>query len=499
MSHLSKSACGRWLFVFIIVTLQITADTDVSVGAPATTPAHRTKGPVHGLPRLKNDVPKGRVPPLPPAPAPLVLPPSASDGPLLTMQQAFDIALRQNPQMQQSALQVKEAVYSERAVGAQALPQTHIVAEAGPTIGSVNIHIPQGALGTLPPLGPVPSRDTTFHQGNLDTLYVAGTIRQPITELGRIALGVKIKKADITIAGEQLRAQRLNILAQVRDAYYGAVQAQVSLQAGQRALFYAQEVERLFTQYEQQRTVLRSYLLDARSQRLQQEHNMLTLHDALAGYKEQLNVLLGRDPSTSFSVVDPGVLPREVDNLPALEARALKERPDIREAALRVAQADWDARAKRSETRPDFGLQLQYLRPFGIDFLPQQIFTVSAVMTWEPLDWGRRRNELLEKLRKADEARLALKNLELAVRVDVRQQYRKLVEALDAIRVADALRQTAEEKLRVSTERFKVKDTLLNDLLKAQADLADAQRQFTQALFSWATARSALSRAIGEE
>lgn len=476
----------------VLVFLLLLALAMPLFGAPA--PRHAT--PKSTAPSDDDDMPVPVAPPLPPAPPPLVLPATPDEGPELTLAQALDEALRQNPQVVAGAARVLEARHAQRSVLAQMLPQTSIDVEAGHMLAPVIVNIPKSAFGDNPPN---PRQDVSFSSTSSSSLFVNATIRQGITQLGRIGLGAKIKGADADIATEELRAQRLALESQVRDAYYGTVQSTASLQAARRALSYAREVERLFSEVVGQRAALRSYLLDARAQRLSQEHTALVLIDAQATYKEQLNALMGRDPTTPFRAVDPGVLPMDSEALETLEARALKQNPEVRKALLKVQQAEWNARTRRSLMGPDLGLQVQYLRPYGTDLLPQSIFNASAVLSWEPLDWGRKRNDYSEALRQIDEAKAGLKGTEAQLRLDVRQQYRKLKEARDAIRVAEAQRAAAEEKLRVAKERFEVKDIMMSDMLKAESEFAEAQRQGTQALFAWASARSALARATGGE
>lgn len=423
------------------------------------------------------------------------------EGPLLTLDEVLQAASTSNLDIRAAHGQVRGAVGSRNAVIAMTLPETRLSLSAADVLTPIAVTFPKGAFGTYPFVGPIPDANTTVADRPGMTTTIDATLTQPVTHLYRLGLNRKIREADIVIAREGVRSQKQAVRDRVNEAYFGAVQVQVALQASEKALAHAVESERLFGHYARVGNVLPSYHLEARARRIKQEHDILVLRDALAGCKEQLNVLMGRSPRVPFRVVNPMTEPPpQVEDMAAFEERAVQQRPEVRQAAQRVKQAELACRAKRAEYPPDVGVQVRYQRPYGADnLLPREIFTASAVVTWSPVDWGLKRGELGRLEAQLDEARAAQRSAELQVRLDVRQQYRKLMEATHMILVTEAARQTAEENLRVATERFRLKDLLLTEFLAAEAQMADARRQEIQAALSWAVVRSALSRSSGEE
>lgn len=289
-------------------------------------------------------------------------------------------------------------------------------------------------------------------------------------------------------------------MAQVKQAYYGVLQAQVALQAGEEALDFLRESERVMTKLVSTRSVLRYYMLDARSKVAQQRYQNLTAKNAADNAREQLNALMGRPLNTQFDVVTD--LPAEdpiTKDLDAVSDRALAQRPEVRQSVLQVAQAELAAKAKRSENIPDLSLQVRMLRPYGAGPLPNEIFTATAVLQWTPLDWGQRRNELFELERKLDEARALEADARANVVLDVHAQFRNLAETKELVEANALALETAREQVRVAKERFGVKDILLQDYLQAQTAFANANSQWQQSMASWIVARAALARAMGEE
>jgi outer membrane protein TolC len=76
---------------------------------------------------------------------------------------------------------------------------------------------------------------------------------------------------------------------------------------------------------------------------------------------------------------------------------------------------------------------------------------------------------------------------------------RDLKQAAQALRVAKLKQETARENMRVSTNKYKIQATLISDVLQTQANLADADYQYQQALTAFWTAKAEYEKAIGAD
>ena len=83
--------------------------------------------------------------------------------------------------------------------------------------------------------------------------------------------------------------------------------------------------------------------------------------------------------------------------------------------------------------------------------------------------------------------------------IEVNERYRQLQDATDLQEVSELTQTAAQEKLRVLMNQYREQVVLLDDVLRAEADLADANNQYHQALLSAWSARSALDKAMGVE
>jgi outer membrane protein TolC len=197
--------------------------------------------------------------------------------------------------------------------------------------------------------------------------------------------------------------------------------------------------------------------------------------------------------------VIPDATPVELD-LTAARRRALELRTEIHQASLKLDASYRDRSAKRAEYIPDITAEFNSINTLNYNnFIPSHINSFGLVLTWEPFDWGRRKDELAEKDASITQAQNALSDARNKVVADVDEKFRHLRQNRARLRVADLARQTVAESLRVTQEKFKVQATLVKDVLEAQSTLEQTTADYRQALLAFWNAKTEFEHALGEE
>jgi outer membrane protein TolC len=413
---------------------------------------------------------------------------------VLTLDQAAERALKKNRQIEIAELQLRSARRELAAIRASRYPSFGVGLLGSRRLITQTPGIVKD-LTTILPLGPIPSILTS---GDATTAFLVGAISQQITGLRKIALQARLQEAKVEAAQEDLRRQEQAVVAQVKQGYYGFLQAQSSLDAIEESLRYYRELERTVADNVQQQTALKADLLDVRARLASQEHDALTARQQLASGQEQLNYLMGRDVRAPFRVAAVPEAPPAQEDLAALQALALKQRPEMRQAALQVTQARVNRHLAQAEYTPHLSVGLTYLRPHNISVLPDNMLSLDLQFLWEPYDWGRRKQEVLARTLAVQQSERSQDDTEAQVLMDVSARFRSLEAARDLMRASQASQEAARERARVAADRYAQQAALLKDVLQAQASLADANRQYQQALLSYLTALGNLSLAIGE-
>ncbi|PYS25984.1 MAG: hypothetical protein DMG11_21670 [Acidobacteria bacterium] len=420
---------------------------------------------------------------------------SSASGEVLTLEQAVALALRDNHVVREAENQAGKAGDVLAATRTGRFPSMDVFSLAAEQFVEP-VHVANPISSIFPGVGPffsigIPRRPT---------FIFTGLILQPLSQQYRVGLNIEQAKLGQDIERERLRLVKQSAIDQVRQTYYAILQKQSALESIQESITRYRELDRVTSDKVAQQVSLKSASLDVKTRLAKAEYEALNISNELATQKEQLNNLLGRDVRTEFRV-NPAP---NVNGFPAeLESarnRALAQRPEIREAELKVRQAEVDRRIKKSEYIPDVSAGFLYMTFRNFDeIIPKNLASAGLAMKWEVFDWGRKRDQLAEKDKAIEQAKDRSREVENRVLIDVSDKFRKLQQTRQAFVVAQLAEETARENLRVNTNKYKFTAALMSDVLESQSTLAEANHQLQQALLGYWTAQAEFEKALGED
>jgi outer membrane protein TolC len=412
----------------------------------------------------------------------------------LTLDQAITLAMGENHLIREAEIEVSKAGDVLAAARTSRLPSMEVFSIAGEQLVKP-VAVPNPLSSIFPGIGSffsigVPRRPTNIF---------AGLILQPLTQQYRLGLNIEQAKLARESDREQLRLVKQSTIDRVKQTYYGILQTQSALESVQAAIASYRELKRVTADQVTQQVSLKSASLDIETRLAKTEYEALTLSDELATQKEQLNNLLGRDVRTEFRLNPaPNVAGFPAD-LESARNRALEQRPEIREARLKIKQAEVDRRIKKSEYIPDVSAGFIYMNFQNFVLLNRNLASPGLALKWEVFDWGRKRDQLAEKDKSIEQAKVSLREVESRILIDIGDKFRKLQQTRQAFVVARLAEETARENLRVNTNKYRFTEALMSDVLESQATLAEASDQFQRALLGYWTAQAEFEKALGEE
>ena len=424
---------------------------------------------------------------------------TASPPPLLTLEDAVSLALENNRLVKNSALEAQKFDFRLSTARSRRLPQFQFAVLGGELMHSFDFTFPAGSFGTDANGRPIPSSESKIRNPARFTTYTTGAFDQPITQQYKIGLGIRATELGRQIAREDVRAEREKIAAEVRTAYFDLVATQAGVEAAHEAVTTLEEAQRITTRYIAEKTVLRGDALEVDARLAKGRYELSVAENGLATQREHLNQLLGRDLGTWFRV-DSMVEETATDlTLDAARDKASQNRPEVRQAFLKEKQAELDRRIAKAEYIPDLSLSVRYQGLNNVKVLPENVGTAGFLLTWEPFDWGRRRNNVAEKAKTVEQARNGLHETESQISVEVGAKYRKLQEAALLLKAARTGHEAAAEQFRTTSNRYQEQAALIKDLLQAQARSTETEFQYQQALSTYWSASAGLRRAMGDE
>ncbi len=417
----------------------------------------------------------------------------------LTLDEAIALAKANNRNLKQYGLDIgkqREALGEART---HLYPRFDTSVLAAQLLAPLDFTIKKGQFGTFPATGAIPGSNTALHTPARPIAIASVTATQPLTQLIRIHLFVAEQRLKIDEAQLSFSEREQKLIDNVRQSYYQVLQSQIEHESQQWVVKYLEELLQLTDRRFSQHAALEADRLGVKAEVAKATYQLTTIEDALADRKEILNHLLGRSVQTEFSVESvPATLPEQED-LPAARALALEHRPEIRLAANRVRQAELATKGEKTHYIPDVSIQASYVTPANINFLPQNIGLVGALLTWQPWDWGEKRHKIQQAAIAERQAGLSAEDTREQILLDVDSNFRRMREARSHLAVTEAVRDAETEKMRNQKEAYSQQSILLSDLLKQQSSLADAESQYHQAVLAYWSTRADFQKTLGEE
>ena len=421
---------------------------------------------------------------------------------ILTLDKAIELSLENNRSTRNARLEAAKSDDHLAATRTRLYPGFKLSGSVSKPLTTFDTTFEKGVFGTFPGTGPIPNEDTVITSSTKPNAAIVAQLSQPLSQLHRIKLQIKQQETASEISRAQLSTTEQTLVNEIKRAYYAILQSQGAAQAAEANIKLYRELDRVTGEYVIQQVALKTEHMDVQTRLAKAEYEVMTINNQLLAQKEQLNHLLGRDVRTEFAVSsgEETVLAvmRETDLVQARE-RALANRPEIREAKLRVDAAKLDKRIKKSEFIPDVSLTVNYATTFSYsNFVPRSLSAVGVSVEWEVFDWGRRKHEVADKERSVSQANNSLDDIQSQVLMEVNARFRAMQESRQMLKVAKLAQTQARANVQLVTYKYRLDAALLKDVLQAQTSLANSDYDYQKALLAFWTAKADFEKAIGE-
>ena len=242
--------------------------------------------------------------------------PSSTDS--LTLDQAIELALRDNHAIKIAQFEVAKTEEDIAVAKTSRLPSLHLHTLFSENLATNDLKIPNLAANQFPGLGPFFLLTTE----RKPTAVFATTAVEPLSQQYRIGLHIKLERLSREMAQAKLRQQQNETIDQVKKTYYAILQTKSALNSVDQAVKSYQELDKVTGDYVVQQVALKADHLVVQTRLARAQYDQLELSSKLATQKEQLNSLIGREISYEFEVNDVPAFISVETNLPAAKDRA---------------------------------------------------------------------------------------------------------------------------------------------------------------------------------
>lgn len=414
----------------------------------------------------------------------------------LSLTEAQEMAVKQNRLLRISRFKEQESLDSVKNMRSKYYPNIDAAGLYNYTTNT-DVSIPQGILGSISGF-PIPDQDYKLFEGRHGIVVGGVQVTQPLSQLTKVATGVKVAETNLSIAKAQTRRNELKIKQGAEKLYYGILiakkqreQAMVDLE-----LYKAQLYDVVSALLAGETDSTRYYGLQAQISSGQQK--LMQAGYQIENYTADLVELTGLPAGTSLEL--DSVIRAEPDSTPAAEyqEKAEANNPEIRIAALTREKAKFGVLAAKKNYIPDLSLTAGYTYQNVLRLLPDNNYHVGVLMTWKILDWGSRRSLLDQRRSQENQAEELLAHTREQVNNATSKAYRNKLQARQLLDAAGKAVEYRRQELRFAQNRRAAGEVLKRDVLTAQSNLAKAETDYFSALLNYRLAGSELQIAVGD-
>jgi outer membrane protein len=414
----------------------------------------------------------------------------------LTLEQAVDTAVRNNPGLKAAESQMDAADAGVLRSASGFLPKV----TASETWSRTDN--PLMVLGTKLNRESVTQADfnpaVINSPGPISNYNTRLAIVQPLFNGGREYLGRAQAKLSKEASIQDLERARQETVYNVIKAYYGLLVAKEYNTVALRSLDTSEANVKLADARYRAGAVLQSDLLRAKVQLAEVKELLTRSENGIRLAKAALNFAMGVPQGTEYEITGSLAAQDLKDDVTAALAQAADKRPDLIAMGLNRQNAEKSVSQARTEYLPSLNLMGQ------VDWNSDHVagddaksWAVMAVLQWNLFDGLVTRSKVKEAVATSSRMKALEEQARAAIELQARQAFYNVTASLDRIAASASSVQEAEEGLRIVQKRYETGMTPFVDVLGAESALIRARTNALQALYDNNVAQAELKLAMG--
>jgi len=415
----------------------------------------------------------------------------------ITLQEAVQLALKQNHNVRIAGYKVDEKQHVKEAAKSAYFPTIRNESSFVHITDTQLIQIDAGSLGTVAGT-PVPSANSILNQGGRDLTTSGTQLTQPLTTLLKIRPLNDMAQAELKASRQRAQQTENDVALSVHQLYYKVLIAQVHRAATEARIKACEEMQSERIQQVKYGSTLEENLIESRAQLLEAKQELLTTDLQLSDLKLQLNDAIGLPLTTAL---DLDLSPADAELPCARETcvtEALASHPEILEARLEVEKANAAVRLAKTDLYvPDVDAFARYSYQNNVPFLAHNFGSFGIHFSYDLFDAGRKRALLRERDTQLSQAKENLARLSDEVELAVQTAYNKLERTQEMCKVSEELLALRTESNRVLQQQLVRGEALSSQANMATAQELDARTLLLQSQLDYTQANDEIIHAIG--
>ena len=328
----------------------------------------------------------------------------------------------------------------------------------------------------------IPPRNTEIPTGDSSWYALNLSLEQPLFTGGKLTHSYLKSKALNEEALHRVERRRRELVLEVRQSFFAALNARL----------YTEIVEKALEAKKERLRVLQELLAEgyaSREEILQQETDIqftdLELYkgknrEAL-GLSRLKQLIQAPDDEELRLQGSPtnGILTASLDEV---KGAATTNREDLKAARAQGQAADEDVAITKSGFYPHAALQGSFIQQKETNISRPQVWLLAAQLEWPLFEWGKTRAELRQKAAQKQKVSYESEELRKDVLLEVERIWRTVKEREKAVKAQEKRVKTSEYRLNLATEKYAEEKVKLSDVIAMEAEFIKDCNEYSMAI-----------------
>ena len=452
---------------------------------------------------------------------------------IITLEQALEIALSENVSVKVADMEIKRAEYAKKGSYAALFPQidasgayqrtikkqvmymdfdmSSLMGGAAGGAGSEGAEMPDGV--EIPETGATESTESSssdngggIEMGRWNTWSAGVTAAMPLVN-AQLWSSLKISGMDVELAVEKARASRLDMVTQVKSAYFATLLAKEAFNVYKHVYENAvQNLEVTQKRYDAQKAS-EMELLRAKTTVANAVPNLYNAEGAVILALWQLKAVLGVDLDMNIDVA--GKLEdwsqHMLYDIRQHEEVSLDMNTTMKQLAIQAEMLAQTVKVQQYANIPSLALAFNFsLNAMTNDFKFSEYrwtpYSYVALSLNIPIFAGGKRHQAIRQAQNQyEQVQLQTVNTERQLKIAIRQQLNTMETSMKSYYAAIDAVSSAQKGYDIVAKSYEVGRSTLIEVNDAQLALTQAQLAASQAVYNFLVAKSQLEQTLGQD
>ena len=421
---------------------------------------------------------------------------SAQSPVVITLEQALEIGLSENVSVKVADMEIERTGFAKKGSYASLFPQIDLSASYQRTIKKQAMFMSMGE-------GQEPMK---IEVGMFNTINAATSVAMPLVN-AQLWQAIKISGLDVELAVEKARSSRLDMVTQVKNAFYAVLLAKeardVYDQVYENALRNYDETKK---KYDAQKASEMD-LLRAKTTVENAVPNVYNSESSVILALWQLKAVLGVDLDMDLDVAGKldDYSTQMLSSIKENEEQTLEGNSTMKQLAIQAEQLAMNIKMQQYSTLPSLAASFNFsymsmANDVALKEFPWIPYSTAGISLSIPIfAGGKRYNQIRQAKNQYEQVQLQVTNTERQLKIAIRQSLATMETNMKSYYAAQSAVASAQKGYDITEASYKVGRSTLIELNDAQLALTQSKLAGSQAIYNFLTAKAQLEQTLGHD